>query len=216
MTVQWLEATDPASGRTYWYDANNHSQVTWDNPYSADDVPYHLRAPPEPPPQPAVAIPVQNWADPRPSQQVQQVPECEWRQERLGCLDDISVCCFGAICGCVMFGSTMDQAKLQKGVLASLQYITMGWVSFVITINVLDWVTADENISFWMAVLISMAMSGFLGCQYRKAMVNKYPGLKWEGDIMEWLLWSACGSCSTCQEHVTIMNHVGSDNCILS
>ena len=28
----WMAATDSASGRTYWYDANNTSNVTWEDP----------------------------------------------------------------------------------------------------------------------------------------------------------------------------------------
>lgn len=90
---QWVEARDPTSGQSYWYDAHNRNLVTWTDPTGGASA----VGPANPQPPHAHVVHVNQ--------------KHEWAGERFD-FSDTSACCFGLWCCPIMWAQTIERVKL--------------------------------------------------------------------------------------------------------
>jgi len=200
MSAVWTEASDPSTGKQYWYNAQG--DTTWVNPGVAA-APSQLGAV-----QPVMAGPQPVMVQAGPG-------VIAWPFERFGCFDDIPACCLVFWCPCIAFGKTMERMGLMSCAAAGCMLITPWIVGYIVgyILDILMYaVTASASSGYSgsfsdLGFLIGSAITAWFGMKKRKEMTAKYR-LPYEDDMKEFCFWWCCECCTILQEYRTIMRHV--------
>merc|ERR1712100_850628 len=216
----WRSASDPSSGNPYWYDTADSSEVTWERPEH-----FNAGAPQAAPP-PAVATPGAGGAapvgaygynphqQPAPMQQASGQPyqpqtlggiqQHPWVGGRFDCGNDVGLACLSLFCGCVVFGQTMERAKL-NGCFPAAFTIMAAYIGPYMFIQIIGAVAmVDLGGLAW---LLGSTCAAYYAMEQRKKLRDKY-GLHWEGDTQEFCWLWCCFCCTNHQQHKTIMTNV--------
>jgi len=208
-TIQWIQATDPTSGRPYWYDANDHNNVTWEAPLGGGLVAQPQQQMPMPQ-MPMQQMPMQQM--PMQQMPMQQMPleatSRHFQTSRWGCCQGLDTCCMATFCSCVLFGQTMDRAKIMGCCPAGALLIGPAIAAYLMIDIIGFMMETDLRI---LSLFTFFFIQGCVGFNYRKQLVHKYHLTPWEGDGQEFCSWWCCPCCSAAQESATIMAMVALD-----
>jgi len=198
----WKVTVDPTSQKPYWYDQNNTSTRTWEDPTGgAVSVPPTMAAV-HPHAQPAVH-----------DQAVitgAQDSSAKWNSSRFGCFDDFGVCVMGCCCGCVIWAQTMERAKLLSCFPAFAKIVGSSccvWFAIVIIGIVLSAVLSTEIDLNQPGLIAASLVVAAIGTSSRRSMAQKY-GLEFGNSGTEFICWWCCSCCSCIQEYKTIKDNV--------